>query len=65
MAGDAPYASLGDLGIDMRLGEDLGMPPTDAGVKRAIEEMVAELLTSSDDSDSEEMETEDEVRASR
>lgn len=53
-----PFAGSGDLGIDMRLGEDLGMPPTDAGVERATEEVVADLLSLSSDGESE-----DEARA--
>lgn len=43
MASFAPFDDLNDLGIDMRLGEDLGMPPTDAGVERATKEVVDDL----------------------
>lgn len=63
LPGDAPFADLVYLGINIRIGEDLGMPPTDAGVERATEEMVAELL-SSEDNDSEGTKSEDVARAS-
>lgn len=68
MAGKAPFVDLGDLGIDLRLGDDLGMPPVDPGVERATEEMVAEFISSADKSrDSEETisETEAEQPADR
>lgn len=53
MAGDAPFASLGDLGINMRLSEDLGMPSADAGIEQATEVMVAELFLGSEGSGTE------------
>lgn len=62
MVGNAPFEGLGDLGIDMRLGEHLGMPPADAGLERATEEMVAELLSSSEGGGSDGMGN-DEARA--
>lgn len=61
-AGFTSFADLGDLGIDMQIGEDLGMPPVNVGVERATDEMVAELLVSSDDS--EETESDDEAATS-
>lgn len=57
MADSAPFDDLSDLGIDMRLGEDLGMPLTDAGVERVMEEVVADLQSSASSSEDEETES--------
>lgn len=57
MVGKAPFKGLGDLGINMRLGEDLGMPPIDAGLERATEEVLVKLLSlGGDDSEGTESE---------
>lgn len=61
MARDAPFVGLGGLWIDMRLGEDLGMPPIDIGVERATEEVVVDLLSSLNDSEDEEVESDNEA----
>lgn len=56
-----PFADLGDLGIDMRIGGDLGIPPVDVGVERAMEEVVADLQSSASGSEDEETESDGEA----
>lgn len=51
--GDAPFEGLGVLGIDMRLGADLRMPPVDPKLERATEEVMEGLVSSPGGSESE------------
>lgn len=60
MIGDAPFVGLSDLGIDMQLGEYLGMPPTDPGIERAMEVTAAECVTSINESEETKVGTESE-----